>query len=95
MLRHKEALPFAALADQLGCSIALAVGGITMAAIYGGGKPEPRVILRRVLLFPPFLALVDRRDRRSAFGGWHSDGATQAKDGVLSPKASWRASAQP
>jgi predicted permease len=58
MLRHKEALPLAAFADQLGCSIALAVGGITVAAIYGGQKPEPRVILRRVLLFPPFLALV-------------------------------------
>jgi predicted permease len=58
MLRHKEALPFAAFADQLGCSIALAVGGITIAAIYGGQKPQPRVIVKRVLLFPPFLALV-------------------------------------
>ena len=58
MLRHKEGLALAAFADQLGCSIALAVGGITIAAIYGGGKPQPRVILRRVLLFPPFLALV-------------------------------------
>jgi predicted permease len=58
MLRHKEGLALAAFADQLGCSIALAVGGITIAAIYGGGRPQPRVILRRVLLFPPFLALV-------------------------------------
>ncbi len=91
MLRHKEALPFAALADQLGCSIALAVGGITIAAIYGGGKPEPRVIVRRVLLFPPFLALVDRRDHRrvrrlarrwSQAEGWRSIA-----------RASWPASA--
>ncbi|MEJ1960178.1 MAG: AEC family transporter [Gammaproteobacteria bacterium] len=58
MLRHKEGLALAAFADQLGCSIALAVGGITIAAIYGGGRPQPRVIVRRVLLFPPFLALV-------------------------------------
>lgn len=57
-LRGKDGLVLAAFTDQLGGSIALAVGGITVAAIYGGGKPEPRVIIRRVLLFPPFLALV-------------------------------------
>ncbi|MEJ0037542.1 MAG: AEC family transporter [Gammaproteobacteria bacterium] len=76
MLRHKEALPFAALSDQLGCSIALAVGGITIAAIYGGGKPQPRVIIRRVLLFPPFLALV-AGVIIGAFGGWHPGDAGQ------------------
>ena len=58
MLRQKEGLALAAFADQLGCSIALAVGGITVAAIYGGSRPEPKVIIKRVLLFPPFLALV-------------------------------------
>jgi predicted permease len=58
MLRQKEGLVLAAFADQLGCSIALAVGGITVAAIYGGGTPQPKVIVKRVLLFPPFLALV-------------------------------------
>ena len=58
MLRQKEGLVLAAFADQLGCSIALAVGGITVAAIYGGSRPQPAVIIRRVLLFPPFLALV-------------------------------------
>jgi predicted permease len=85
-LRHKEALPFAALSDQLGCSIALAVGGITIAAIYGGGKPEPRVILRRVLLFPPFLALVVGVII-GAFGGWHPEGIAPSPDG-------WRAIAE-
>ncbi len=74
MLRQKEALPFAALSDQLGCSIALAVGGITIAAIYGGGKPQAGVILKRVLLFPPFLALV-AGVIIGAFGGWHPEGA--------------------
>jgi predicted permease len=77
MLRHKEALPFAALSDQLGCSIALAVGGITIAAIYGGGKPHANVILRRVLLFPPFLALV-AGVVIGALGGWHPDDPSQA-----------------
>jgi predicted permease len=86
MLRHKEALPFAALSDQLGCSIALAVGGITIAAIYGGGKPQPRVIFRRVLLFPPFLALV-AGVIIGAFGGWHPDGGA-------SPPEGWRVIAE-
>jgi predicted permease len=85
MLRHKEALPFAAFADQLGCSIALAVGGITIAAIYGGGKPQPRVIVKRVLLFPPFLALV-AGVIIGAFGGWHPNGATESE--------SWRSIAE-
>jgi malate permease and related proteins len=84
-LRHKEALPFAALSDQLGCSIALAVGGITIAAIYGGGKPQPAVIVRRVLLFPPFLALV-AGVLIGAFGGWHPEGASQPEG--------WRAIAE-
>jgi predicted permease len=87
MLRHKEALPFAALSDQLGCSIALAVGGITIAAIYGGGKPQPRVILKRVLLFPPFLALVTGVII-GAFGGWHPDSTG------VTPPDSWRSIAE-
>jgi malate permease and related proteins len=57
-LRGREALPLAAFTDQLGCSIALAVGGITIAAIYSGSTPEPRVILRKVLLFPAFVGLI-------------------------------------
>jgi predicted permease len=57
-LRGKEGLALAAFTDQLGGSIALAVGGITVAAVYSGTRPEPRVIARRVLLFPAFIALV-------------------------------------
>lgn len=68
-VRGKEALPLAAFTDQLGCSIALAVGGITVSAIYSGSKPEPRVIIRRVLLFPAFLGLI-AGFIASAWGGW-------------------------
>lgn len=68
-LRGKEGLALAAFADQLGGAIALAVGGITVAAIYSGGKPEPRIIIRRVLLFPAFIALVVAFIA-GAFGGW-------------------------
>ena len=68
-LRGHEALPLAAFTDQLGCSIALAVGGITVSALYSGHKPEPRVIVRRVLLFPAFIGLI-LGFIAGAFGGW-------------------------
>jgi predicted permease len=57
-LRGKEALALAVVADQLGGFLALAAGGITVAAWYSGGKPHPAAILRRVALFPPFIALL-------------------------------------
>jgi predicted permease len=57
-LRGKEGLALAVVADQLGCFLALAVGGITVAAWYSDGKPHPAAIARRILLFPPFLTLL-------------------------------------
>lgn len=69
MLRGREGLALAAFTDQLGCSPALAMGGITIAALYSGSKPEPRVIIRRVLLFPAFLALIVGLIALAA-GGW-------------------------
>jgi malate permease and related proteins len=57
-LRGKEGLALAVVADQLGCFLALAIGGITVAAWYSGGKPQPAAIARRILFFPPFLALL-------------------------------------
>ena len=68
-LRGKEGLALAAITDQLGCLIALALGGITIAALYSGGKPEPRVIIRRVVFFPAFIALIVGLVA-GAFGGW-------------------------
>jgi predicted permease len=88
MLRQKEGLALAAFADQLGGSIALAVGGITVAAVYGGGKPQPRVIIRRVLLFPPFLALVAGIIAGLA-GGWPpvAEGLISRVGATLTPVA--------
>jgi len=57
-LRGKEALGLAVVADQLGGSLALAAGGIAVAAWYSGGQPRLASIVRRVAVFPPFVALL-------------------------------------
>ncbi|AXQ31612.1 AEC family transporter [Solimonas sp. K1W22B-7] len=57
-LRGREGLALGVVADQLGCFVALAVGGVLVSAIYSGKQPKPREIVMRVALFPPFLALV-------------------------------------
>jgi predicted permease len=57
-LRGKGGLALAVVADQLGCFLALAIGGITIAAWYSGSSPNPATITRRILVFPPFQALI-------------------------------------
>ena len=57
-LRGQDGLALAVVADQLGCFIMLALGGVIVAVIYGGATAHPREIARRVLLFPAFLALL-------------------------------------
>lgn len=57
-LRGRAGLQLGVVADQLGCFIMLAVGGVLVAARYGGATVTPTEMLRRVLLFPAFIALV-------------------------------------
>ncbi len=54
----REGLTTAIIADQLGSFFALSVLGITVAGIYSSGRPTAAVIVRRIALFPPFIALV-------------------------------------
>jgi predicted permease len=69
-LHGKEGLALAVVTDQLGCAIVLASGGVFVASLYsGGGKPSWTLILRRVLLFPAFLALLAGLIAGAA-GGW-------------------------
>ncbi len=56
-LRGPEGLALAVVADQVGCFVMLALGGVMVGVIYGGAKAHPKEIARRVLLFPAFLAL--------------------------------------
>jgi len=59
VLASPDAMPFAVLFDQFGSFLILSTFGLTVIAIYSGGtRPSPAVVLRRVVAFPPFVALV-------------------------------------
>ncbi len=51
-------LTTAIIADQLGSFFALSILGITVAGIYSTGRPTAAQIIRRITLFPPFIAMV-------------------------------------
>lgn len=53
-----EALGPAVVVDQLGSFFALAVGAVPLAAWLSGGKASVGYVARRLVTFPPFLALV-------------------------------------
>jgi malate permease and related proteins len=57
-LRGKQAVTYAAIADQLGSFMNVAIGGGFVIAMYSGNQMHGRTILRKVILFPPFVALL-------------------------------------
>ncbi len=57
-LYAKPGLALAVVADQLGAFPVLVSGGIVVASLYAGRKPEPRLILRHIVTFPAFMALL-------------------------------------
>lgn len=54
----KAALVNGIIVDQLGSFMVLSTLGITVAGIYSDGAPSAGAILKRIVLFPPFIALV-------------------------------------
>jgi predicted permease len=50
-------IPTAIVIDQLGSFFVLSVLGITVAGIYSSGRPTAVEIVKRIVLFPPFIAL--------------------------------------
>jgi predicted permease len=46
------------IVDQLGSFLVLSTLGITFAGIYSSGRPSAGEMAKRILLFPPFIALV-------------------------------------
>jgi predicted permease len=53
----KEGLSTAIVADQLGSFFTFSILGITIAGIYSSGRPTLAEITKRIVLFPPFIAL--------------------------------------
>lgn len=55
-----HAIPYALLYDQLGSFLALATYGALILAIYGSGNQKPTftTVIRKVVTFPPFIALI-------------------------------------
>jgi malate permease and related proteins len=54
-----EALPYAVIYDQFGSFLMMTTVGLFLIAWYSGGeRPTLREIGRRILLFPPFIALL-------------------------------------
>jgi len=54
----KEGMSTAIIADLLGSFFVLSILGITVAGIYSSGRPTVSEIAKRIVLFPPFIALV-------------------------------------
>jgi predicted permease len=54
----KEHLGIGIIADQLGSFMVLSTLGILAATIYSSGNASPQQMARKILLFPPFQALV-------------------------------------
>lgn len=52
------AIPYAILYDQLGTFVALNTYGIVVACYYSSGSTSTLKILRNILIFPPFIALL-------------------------------------
>ena len=46
------------IVDQLGSFLVLSICGIIVAGVYSTGRPTTGEIVRRIVLFPPFIALV-------------------------------------
>jgi predicted permease len=78
-LHGRQGLALAVVADQLGTFPILASAGIVVASLYAGRKPEPVLILRRIVTFPAFVALIVGVVA-GACGGW-----PELLHGVLAP----------
>ena len=57
-LHGQPGLALAVVADQLGAFPLLASAGVVVACLYSGRTPNPAMIVRRVLTFPAFVALI-------------------------------------
>jgi len=87
-LHGSEGLTLAVVADQLGCFPLLASAGVVVANLYAGGSTDAAAIVRRILTFPAFLALV-LGGIAGVLGGWPTivDGVLGQVGATLTPLA--------
>lgn len=87
-LHGSQGLTLAVVADQLGCFPLLASAGVVVANLYAGGSTDAGAIVRRILTFPAFLALL-LGGIAGAFGGWPAivDGVLGQLGATLTPLA--------
>lgn len=57
-LYGQEGLQTAIIVDQPGSFVAMATLGVTVASIFSKGEVQPKLIFKKILLFPPFVAFV-------------------------------------
>lgn len=57
-LAGEDALRLAVVYDQFGSFLILSTFGLVVLGVYGGERPAPGAIVRRILGFPPFIALL-------------------------------------
>ncbi|MCL2345823.1 MAG: AEC family transporter [Desulfobulbus sp.] len=88
---HGDAgLTLAVVADQLGTFPLLSSVGIVVASLYAGKAPQARVIVRRILTFPSFIALVVGLAIGGLGGwpaGWEMDKILKPLGDTLTPLA--------
>lgn len=58
LYNSKEPLQYAIVCDQAGSFLVVATVGIIVAMSYGGDKPTPQIILKKLFYFPPFIAFL-------------------------------------
>ena len=87
-LYGKSGLALAVVADQLGAFPVLVSVGIVVASLYAGRTPQPKLIVRRILTFPAFVALLVGVVVGAA-GGWPAwvQAALAPVGGTLTPLA--------
>ena len=68
-LRGSQAVSLGLLADQLGCFLALTIGGAVVGAAYSGERTDVAAIARKVLLYPAFIAAIVGL-AMGPLGGW-------------------------
>lgn len=64
-----DAVGTAVIVDQLGSFFALSLVGVVIAASFSGASLRPADITRRIVLFPPFIALIAAAIA-GTLGGW-------------------------